>query len=405
MRRGGRTTARRGLKGHPRSRTAPARPAPTPQCRYLLPDPYHRRPAAARAERGNRRVGLDARPRCRPPSPVLTGRHWPRPGAGPSGNGPCRSRSGRRPDPALRQGQVCRARPGCRPVSAADALPDSENVHMVHDKSRLSAVLPLFRYSAAAVAVGRVGLGVAALVSPSVPARPWVGSSADELGAQVFGRALGARDLALGLGALAAARNASVRFPVGRRMVRRRGAVRCPGRGGNRGGVAAAATGVPGGWSPRPRAARRSRAPQGRLPPSWSDLAGRWRPGAGTPRASLISFEKIFRRAVPTARHQPPTTFSVPGARHLLQQPPVGLRHGLAQRVSSRTYALLSGQIAAVGGARNVIVGTLRPPAVTKYPRSQLHTLQGYVARTPGGPCYRRKCYSSRSKRGWRLPH
>jgi hypothetical protein len=84
-----------------------------------------------------------------------------------------------------------------------------ENVHMVYDKSRLSAVLPLFRYSAAAVAVGRVGLGVAALVSPSVPARPWVGSSADELGAQVFGRALGARDLALGLGALAAAGNAS----------------------------------------------------------------------------------------------------------------------------------------------------------------------------------------------------
>src|SRR3984893_15461232 len=84
-----------------------------------------------------------------------------------------------------------------------------ENSHMVHDKSRLSAVLPLFRYSAATVAVGRVGLGVAALVSPSVPARPWVGSSADELGGQVFGRALGARDLALGLGALAAAGNAS----------------------------------------------------------------------------------------------------------------------------------------------------------------------------------------------------
>jgi hypothetical protein len=54
-----------------------------------------------------------------------------------------------------------------------------------------------------------VGLGVAALVSPSVPARPWVGASADELGAQVFGRALGGRDLALGLGALAAARAAS----------------------------------------------------------------------------------------------------------------------------------------------------------------------------------------------------
>ena len=67
---------------------------------------------------------------------------------------------------------------------------------------------PLFRYAATAVAAGRAGLGVAALAWPAVPARPWVGSSADELGAQVFGRALGARDLALGLGALAAARKA-----------------------------------------------------------------------------------------------------------------------------------------------------------------------------------------------------
>ena len=54
-----------------------------------------------------------------------------------------------------------------------------------------------------------MGLGVAALVWPSVQANPWVGSSADELGAQVFGRALGARDLALGLGALTAARETS----------------------------------------------------------------------------------------------------------------------------------------------------------------------------------------------------
>jgi hypothetical protein len=80
---------------------------------------------------------------------------------------------------------------------------------MAHDRSNRPAVLRLLRYSATAVAVGRVGLGVAALVSPSVPGRPWVGASADELGAQVFGRALGARDLALGLGALAAARAAS----------------------------------------------------------------------------------------------------------------------------------------------------------------------------------------------------
>jgi len=82
---------------------------------------------------------------------------------------------------------------------------------MVHDRNKLAAagvVLPLSRFAAVAVAAGRVGLGLAALASPSVPARPWVGSSADELGAQVFGRALGARDLALGLGALAAARTA-----------------------------------------------------------------------------------------------------------------------------------------------------------------------------------------------------
>ncbi|MGH3206749.1 MAG: hypothetical protein ACRDNO_03205 [Trebonia sp.] len=89
---------------------------------------------------------------------------------------------------------------------------------MAHDIRNRSAVLPLLRYSATAVAVGRVGLGVAALVSPSVPARPWVGASADELGAQVFGRALGARDLALGLGALAAAQAASSgSWPAGAR--------------------------------------------------------------------------------------------------------------------------------------------------------------------------------------------
>jgi hypothetical protein len=57
-----------------------------------------------------------------------------------------------------------------------------------------------------AVAAGRVGLGLAALTWPSVPARPWVGTSADDLTARVFGRALGARDLAMGLGALAALR-------------------------------------------------------------------------------------------------------------------------------------------------------------------------------------------------------
>lgn len=62
----------------------------------------------------------------------------------------------------------------------------------------------LLRRGAAAVAVGRVAIGLAALAAPSVPSRPWVGAAADDLAARVFGRALGARDLALGLGALAA---------------------------------------------------------------------------------------------------------------------------------------------------------------------------------------------------------
>jgi len=78
---------------------------------------------------------------------------------------------------------------------------------MVHSANRPTAVataLLLSRRAARAVAAGRVALGVAALTRPSVPARPWVGASADELGAQVFGRALGARDIALGLGALTA---------------------------------------------------------------------------------------------------------------------------------------------------------------------------------------------------------
>ena len=80
---------------------------------------------------------------------------------------------------------------------------------MVHDTNKqpsAATALSLLRHAATVVAAGRVALGVAALARPSVPARPWVGASADELGARVFGRALGARDIALGLGALAALR-------------------------------------------------------------------------------------------------------------------------------------------------------------------------------------------------------
>ncbi len=66
------------------------------------------------------------------------------------------------------------------------------------------AAASLLRRNAIAVAAGRVALGLTALAWPAVPARPWVGAAADDLAARVFGRALGARDIALGLGALAA---------------------------------------------------------------------------------------------------------------------------------------------------------------------------------------------------------
>jgi hypothetical protein len=68
----------------------------------------------------------------------------------------------------------------------------------------LGDIPTLLGHGARAVAAGRVVLGLTALAWPSVPARPWVGAAADDLAARVFGRALGARDIALGLGALAA---------------------------------------------------------------------------------------------------------------------------------------------------------------------------------------------------------
>lgn len=69
----------------------------------------------------------------------------------------------------------------------------------------MTEVSQWLRRGTMAVAAGRVALGVTALAWPGVPARPWVGkTAADGVAAKVFGRALGARDLALGLGALAA---------------------------------------------------------------------------------------------------------------------------------------------------------------------------------------------------------
>ena len=64
----------------------------------------------------------------------------------------------------------------------------------------------LVRTGARAMAALRVVLGVTALVSPERAARPWVGDSAALPAGTVLGRAAGARDVALGAGALVAAR-------------------------------------------------------------------------------------------------------------------------------------------------------------------------------------------------------
>ncbi len=62
------------------------------------------------------------------------------------------------------------------------------------------------RRLALGVAAARIGLGVVAAVAPTVVARPWIGEEAHGPGAKVLGRALGGRDLALGLGPVLAAR-------------------------------------------------------------------------------------------------------------------------------------------------------------------------------------------------------
>lgn len=66
----------------------------------------------------------------------------------------------------------------------------------------------LSRRCARWLAAGRVALGVAAVLRPELPARPWVGAKeAGGAAGAVLGRALGGRDISLGLGALLALRD------------------------------------------------------------------------------------------------------------------------------------------------------------------------------------------------------
>jgi hypothetical protein len=49
-----------------------------------------------------------------------------------------------------------------------------------------------------------MAIGAAALVAPTLMARPWIGDAADGTAARLLARTMGGRDLALGLGALRA---------------------------------------------------------------------------------------------------------------------------------------------------------------------------------------------------------
>jgi len=69
------------------------------------------------------------------------------------------------------------------------------------------------RATARRLAFGRVAIGVALVAVPRLAGRTWVGADAARGGAQVFARGLGARDVALGLGTIAALREGAPARP------------------------------------------------------------------------------------------------------------------------------------------------------------------------------------------------
>ena len=68
----------------------------------------------------------------------------------------------------------------------------------------MTTVAKAVRLLATGLALNRVAFGVRFLVQPGPAGRVWIGRAARRDENQVFGRALGGRDLALGLGALLA---------------------------------------------------------------------------------------------------------------------------------------------------------------------------------------------------------
>jgi len=83
--------------------------------------------------------------------------------------------------------------------------------HEPEEAAQVPAAMSVWlRRGATAVAASRVGVGVVALAAPALVSRSWAGGAgggaSGQIPGQVLGRALGGRDLALGLGALAALR-------------------------------------------------------------------------------------------------------------------------------------------------------------------------------------------------------
>jgi len=63
---------------------------------------------------------------------------------------------------------------------------------------------PTPRRLAQLVAIGRIAIGCTALAAPTLMTRPWIGGAADSPDARLLARAMGGRDLALGIGTLRA---------------------------------------------------------------------------------------------------------------------------------------------------------------------------------------------------------
>lgn len=111
------------------------------------------------------------------------------------------------------------------PTSATPTSPQPEPAHLVAPTTVETAgilareavlhperpVSPWYRRAAIGLGALRVGLGVTALVVPELAGRVWIGDAAIGRDKAVVLRALGGRDVALGVGVLLAGRRGNLR--------------------------------------------------------------------------------------------------------------------------------------------------------------------------------------------------